>query len=89
MSDYDNGHVDSDWTIKVSIDEHDGRTTATARLRGRDQESVGVGMSRLKTHDRVVAGIGHELVVARALSDLARQLMAAAAHDIEIVTNPR
>jgi hypothetical protein len=83
------GHVRDDWTVEVSLDEHDGQARATARLHGHDQESVGVGRSRLKTNDRFVAGIGDELAVARALSDLARQMMAAAAQDIEMITNSR
>jgi len=87
MSRDNSGHLRGDWTITISLDEHEGRARATARLRGRDQESVGVGQSRLKTHDRFVAGIGDELAVARALSDLARHMMAAAAQDIETVTN--
>jgi hypothetical protein len=87
MSRDNSGHLRDDWTIKISLDEHEGRARATARLRGRDQESVGVGRSRLKTDDRFVASIGGELAVARALSDLARQMMAAAAQDIETVTN--
>jgi Domain of unknown function (DUF1876) len=88
MSRGNSGHVRDDWTVKVSLDVHEGQARATARLRGRDQESVGVGRSRLKTDDRFVASIGDELAVARALSDLARQMMAAAAQDIETVTNP-
>ena len=62
-------------------------TRAKARLRWRDQESVGVGLSRLDPADRDVAEIGDELAVARALSDLARRLMAVTAQDIEAVTN--
>ena len=90
MSRDNSGHLRDDWTIKISLDEREGRARATARLRGRDQEAVGgVGVSRLKTDDRVVASIGDELAVARALSDLARQMMAAAAQEIETVTTRR
>ncbi len=89
MSRGNSRYVRDDWTVRVSLNEHDGQARATARLRGRDQESVGVGRSRLKTDDRFVASIGGELAVARALSDLARQMMAAAAEDIETVTNPQ
>jgi hypothetical protein len=81
------GHVRGDWTITISLDEHEGQARATARLRGKDQESVGIGRSRLKTTDRFVASIGDDLAVARALSDLARQMLAAAAQDIETVMN--
>jgi hypothetical protein len=89
MSRDNSGRLRDDWTIKISLDQREGRARATARLRGRDQEAVGVGVSRLKTDDRVVASIGDELAVARALSDLARQMMAAAAQEIETVTTRR
>lgn len=87
MSTEKSDHVSKHWTVDVSIDEHDGKTRATAQLRWRDQESVGVGLSRLDPTDRDVAEIGDELAVARALSDLARRLMAVTAKDIESVTN--
>lgn len=82
-------HVRKDVTVRVSIDEHDGRARARVQLRWRDQESAGVGFSPLDPADRDVAEIGDELAVARALSDLARRLMAIAAQDIEAVTNSR
>lgn len=87
MSNDNSDHVSKDWTVEITIGEHEGRTRAKARLRWRDQESVGVGLSRLDPTDRDVAEIGDELAVARALSDLARRLMAVTAHDIEAVTN--
>jgi hypothetical protein len=87
MSRNNSDRVHKDWTARISIDEHEGHTRATARLRWRDQESVGVGLSRLNPADRDVADIGDELAVARALSDLAGRLMAVTAHDIEAVTN--
>ena len=43
MSRDNSGHLRDDWTIKISLDEREGRARATARLRGRDQEAVGVG----------------------------------------------
>ena len=87
MSDDTLGHVRKDWTVDISIDEHEGQTRAKARLRRRDQESVGVGLARLNPADRKVNDIGDELAVARALADLARRLMAVTAHDIEAVTH--
>ena len=50
MSRDDSGHLRDDWTIMISLDEHEGRARATARLRGRDQEAVGVG--RVAAQDR-------------------------------------
>ena len=80
-------HVLKHWIVDISIDEHDGHTRAKARLRWRDQESVGVGLARRNPADPEVSDIGEELAVARALSDLTRRLMAVTAHDIEAVTN--
>ena len=81
------GHVRKDWTVHISIDEHEGQTRAKARMRWRDQASVGVGVARLNPADRNVDDIGDELAVARALADLARRLLAVTAHDIEAVTH--
>ena len=75
------------WTVAVSIDEHERRTRATARLRWRGADLVGVGVARLDPGDRSVAPICDELAVARALSNLANQLFVHAASDIEAVTN--
>ena len=87
MSSSQSDHIVKDWTVEVSIDEHRGHTRAKARLRWRDQESVGVGLAKLDPADRDVADIGDELAVGRALADLARRLMCVTAHDIEAVTN--
>lgn len=86
MSTEKSDHASKHWTVDVSIDEHDGKTRARAQLRWRDQGSVGVGLSRLDPTDRDVAEIGDELAAARALSDLARRLMAVTAKDIEAIT---
>ena len=48
MSRDNSGHLRDDWTIKISLDQREGRARVTARLRGRDQEAVGVGVSRLR-----------------------------------------
>lgn len=87
MSSDQQDHVPKDWTVAVDIDERDGQTRAKARLHWRDQAAVGVGVSRLNPLDRNIADIGDELAVARALSDLARRLMAATVRDIEAVTD--
>lgn len=87
MSNDQPGHTHKHWTIDVSIDEHDGHTRAKARLRWRDQESVGVGLARRNPADREVAEIGDELAVARALRDLANRVLAVTVHDIEAVTD--
>lgn len=87
MSDDKFSHFRKDWTVEISIDEHGGETRAKARLGWRDQAAVGIGLARLNPADRYVAGIGDELAVGRALADLASQVMAVTAHDIEAVTH--
>ncbi len=86
MSEREPDHVGQDWAVTISVDEFEGRTRATARLRWPDGESVGVGLTRINPVDRSVAAIGDELAVARALSDLSRRMMAVTARDIEAVT---
>jgi Domain of unknown function (DUF1876) len=75
------------WQIEIFIDEHEERTRAKARLHARDTTLVGVGLARLHPADSNVPEIGDELAVARALSDLAHQLLEASAKDIEAVTH--
>jgi hypothetical protein len=76
------------WAIDVEIDEHDGRTRAVARLEPQSgNRLVGVGLARLNPVDRDVPEIGDELAVARALSELAHNLLELAAGDIEQVTH--
>jgi hypothetical protein len=76
------------WTIDIYIDEHENRTRATARLHNRDETGlVGVGLARLNPTDGNVPEIGDELATARALSDLAHQLLHAAVTDIEAITH--
>jgi len=86
MSGSQSDHVLKNWTVEVSIDEHQGLTRAKARLRWREKELVGVGMARLNPDDRDVAEIGDELAVARALSDLGQRMLTVSADDIEAVT---
>ncbi|HYO02977.1 MAG TPA: DUF1876 domain-containing protein [Mycobacterium sp.] len=102
MTAKDARHVAKNWTVWVSVDEHDGTTRATARLRGRRKDAVGIGLAhlrgerketvgtgsaRLNPADQYVPGIGDELAVARALADLSKQLLGATADDIEEVTH--
>jgi hypothetical protein len=76
------------WKIDVYIDEHENRTRATARLHNRDETAlVGVGLARLNPADTNVPEIGDELATARALSDLAHQLLHSTVTDVEAVTH--
>ena len=75
------------WTVDITIDEHDRRTRSTARLHTQDTTLVGVGLARRNPTDRNVPEIGDELATARALADLAQQLIEATVSDIEGVTH--
>lgn len=78
------------WSVDIFVDEHEGeRTThAEARLHTNDKTHlVGHGDARRNPDDAEIAEIGDELAVARALSDLAHQLLHAAASDIEAITH--
>jgi uncharacterized protein DUF1876 len=76
------------WQVDIAIDEHEDRTRAKARLgRPGGAGMVGVGLARLNPADTNVPEIGDELAVARALFDLAHQLLDATARDIENVTH--
>lgn len=76
------------WTIDIQIDEHEERTRAKARLHVPDESAlIGIGIARLNPADVNVPEIGDELAVARALADLAHQLLEATAADIEGITH--
>ena len=75
------------WKVDIYIDEHDGDTRAQARLHHPDGPlHTGHGVARRNPDDTEVPEIGDELATARALSDLASQLLAATSSDIEAVT---
>jgi hypothetical protein len=78
------------WSVEIIIDEYEGQTRAEAKLKadgGRDHR--GIGLARLNPIDSDVPSIGDELAAARALSDLAHQLIEATASDIENSTKER
>ena len=81
-------NVNDEWSVSLSIAETDGQTRAEARLvmPGGDQVT-GHGQARRNPADREVARIGAQLAAARALADLAGQLVHAAATAIEDVTH--
>jgi Rv2632c-like len=70
-------------TVQLSLEEDDEHTEAQATLRLRDRDFVSRGRARRNPHDPNVPVVGEELAVARALSDLSHQLLAAAAETIE------
>ena len=76
------------WTVQVTIEERDDDTYADAMLSLENKmEMRGHGMSRRNPRDESEPKIGDELAAARALSDLAHQLLGAAATDIESKTH--
>jgi hypothetical protein len=78
------------WNVEIFIDEQEdqGRTHAEARLHTDDPTHlVGRGSARMNPKDRPVPEIGAELAVARALSQLAHELLSAATEDIEQITH--
>ncbi|MEU4689903.1 DUF1876 domain-containing protein [Actinoplanes sp. NPDC023714] len=78
------------WNVEVSISEHEDerRTHAVAILRTDARPQLrGEGTSRRAPRDREVPEIGDELATARALADLAYQLLDATAADIEDITH--
>jgi hypothetical protein len=75
------------WTVQVTLDERGDDTLADATLSLENKMEIrGHGTSRRNPRDESDPKIGDELATARALSDLAHQLLAAAATDIESKT---
>lgn len=76
------------WNVQVTLDEEGDETRADATLSlANKMEIRGHGISRRHPRDESEPKIGDELATARALSDLAHQLIAAAATDIESKTH--
>jgi hypothetical protein len=80
--------VDS-WPVEVSLVEEDGKTRAEARLTRNGVGMIGHGLARRNPDDQEVTQIGEEVAAARALSDLAHQLLSDAAGQIEGITHQR
>ena len=78
------------WSVELSVGEDDGDTHAQASLVLKDGTNMfGNGQARRNPADPKVTDIGEEIAVARALSDLAHKLLAAAADGVEAVTHER
>ena len=83
-------NVNDEWSVSLSIAEPDGQTRGEARLvMPGGEQLAGHGQARRNPADREVPRIGAQLAAARALSDLAGQLVHAAATAIEDVTHQR
>jgi hypothetical protein len=77
------------WRVEISLHEQDGKTQAEARLTHVDLGMIGHGLARRNPHDQEVTQIGEEIAAARALSDLAHQLLDEAAWGVESITHER
>jgi len=71
------------WTVEVIFTEDDDRTRADARLNAGGRVLNGWGRARRNPADPDVPAIGEELAAARALSDLANELVHEAARAVE------
>lgn len=79
-----------DWHVDITMDDDGRESRAEARLTGKTEGAlVGEGVARANPSDENVPAIGHELAVARALSDLSHQLLHATVQDIEAHTHER
>lgn len=76
------------WNVQLTINEDGDDTHVDAVLDLENKTEVrGRGMSRRNPRDESEPRIGDELAAARALSDLAHQLLGLAASDIEARTH--
>ena len=74
---------DQIWCVSVSFTEDADRTRADAILDLAGQKFHGFGRAKRAPEDPNVPVIGQDLAAARALSDLAHQLLEAASERIE------
>lgn len=78
------GTVNAAWTVEMRFEEDPNSTNAVAIVRTPSgQELRGYGQARRNPHDRPVPRIGEEVAGARALSNLAHELLEYAAREIE------
>jgi hypothetical protein len=78
------------WSVEIQLFEGDDDTSAKATLisgtgSNRRRTVVGSGRAHRKDGDQPVAEIGAEIAAARALRDLADQLLGVASEDIAAV----
>jgi hypothetical protein len=75
------------WHIEMDFRTVESRTKAAALLRLPDGTELRAhGHSNRHPNDPAQTRVGEELAAARALNDLARQLLGKASHEIEDVT---
>ena len=71
------------WHVDITFTEEDGRTRADAILEFGGQRFHGWGQAKRSPGDPDVPVVGEELAASRALSELAHQLLGAAADRVE------
>jgi len=81
--------TEDSWPVEISLHEQDGKARAEARLTKDGVVVIGTGLARRSPDDQEVTQIGEEIAAARALSDLAHQLLNDAAGQIEGITHER
>jgi hypothetical protein len=75
--------TDQMWNVNVAFTEEGDRTRADAILELASQRFHGYGQAKRAPEDPSVPVIGQDLAAARALSDVAHQLLQAAVERIE------
>lgn len=83
MSQHRNKHQCKHWQVNITIGDDEDRVRAVAEMQHRGRTVVGVGRTQRDPSHHVPSAVSDELAVGRALSDLTRHLLAAAACDIE------
>ena len=74
---------DQTWRVNIAFTEDGDRTRADAILELADERYHGFGQAKRAPADPSVPVVGQDLAAARALSDLAHQLLHAASDRIE------
>ncbi len=74
---------DQSWRMHIDFTEQEGHTRADAVLELASAKFHGFGQARRAPSDPSVPVVGQDLAAARALSDLAHQLLNSAAERIE------
>lgn len=80
--------MESHWDVDVTFEEDDNRTVAVCRLNGPGApDCLGYGYSRRSPDIRLEPSVGIEVAAARALSNLAHELLERAADEVEAVAH--
>jgi hypothetical protein len=81
-------HV-TEWSAHVHLFETDSVTQARVTLDTGAAVLTGEGLARRNPTDPLVPEVGDELAVGRALVELGRRLIAAAAEDVSVLDSAR